>query len=118
MVAKQGKSKDFKRKITHKEYTFMSEAAKKVGIINKLNKEITHDVKKITKEAIAIEKKQHSTDINDKYMEYPVAKYVMPFILGGVCLFLAVSFTYVNTSPNYQEPASLTSWIFIFLFFS
>ncbi len=49
------KAKDFKRK-THNEYTFMSEAAKKVGILNKLDKEITHDVKKITKEAIAIEK--------------------------------------------------------------
>ena len=78
------KEKNYKREITHTKYTYMSKAAENVGILNKLNKEIT-DNKWITKKS-ELDHKKTFKHIDDKVIEFEVAPKVIPLIWGGYLL--------------------------------
>ena len=107
MVAKQGKSKDFKRKITHKEYTFMSEEAKNMGIINEIKKEITHsDILNLTKRT-GNKKTEAIYHADDRFMCLQVDKKSLPIMFGGFCLFLAVGFTIILTTATDDTASGL-----------
>ena len=105
------KAKDFKRKITHNEYTFMNEGAKKVGIINKLDKEITHNEIKKTKESLIRAKGGFFKYFDDRYMELTLAKFVAPIMLGGFSLFFAVGITIILATGDNDPTEPITGFI-------
>ncbi len=84
------KQKSLHRPITHNEYTFMSEAAKKVGIINKVKKEITHIDYQINE--VNANNRGFYKNIEENFIVLATAKYSIPFMLGGVFLVLGIAF--------------------------
>ena len=82
------KDQDYKRKVTHTEYTFMNEGAEQVGIVNKLNKEITDNLWKTNKEEL--KHKRTFRYIDDQFIEFEVAPKVIPLIGGGVFLIIII----------------------------
>jgi len=106
-------SKDYKREVTHTEYTFMNDAAKEVGIINKLDKEITENQWKTSKKEI--KEGRIYKFLNQEYIEYKNAPYVIPIGGAGVFLFLFVGFLLNDITSG--ENFSFNNFLFLALFF-
>ena len=103
------KDKSYKREITHEQYTFKSEAAKEIGIVNKLNKEITHN--KVISDRENVE---YSYYLNlgqlDKFLKIITDQNTFP-LFGAITFFIIIIIIVgVIKFPNDAKSISFIFW--------
>ncbi len=103
------KEKDYKRKVTHSEYIFMNEGAEQVGIVNKLEKEISHHKKAVIKKEVVIAQK-HFKYVNDKYIQLLDGAKIIA-IGGGGIFFILILMVIIGA---FKFPNDLLTSAFLF----